>query len=60
MNITYRQATNLDIDVVTNLLLQLFTDHDPHSLRAENELLLEDKDAAIFLAFNGLDAIAVA
>lgn len=60
MNITYRQATNLDIDVVTNLLLQLFTDHDPHSLRAENELLLEDKDAAIFLAFDRAEAVGIA
>ena len=61
MPIQYRQATLDDLKTVTGLLRKLYAEHHTSGeLLTENQELLSNPTQAMFLAFNGSDAIGVA
>jgi len=64
-NISYRRATQADIDVMTDMLFLLYNDEGQapdlsrEELLAENEQLLADINQIFFLAFDGCKAVGV-
>jgi len=65
MNITYREATKADIDILTDLLFLLYNDEGQapdlsrEELLAENEQMFTDSSQIFFLAFDGKKAVGV-
>jgi GNAT superfamily N-acetyltransferase len=63
--ISYRKATQVDIDIMTNLLFLLYEDEEQspdlsrEELLAENNQLLTDSTQIFFLAFDGEKAVGV-
>lgn len=55
-----RRATKEDAEIVARLAIQMWPSHTTSELAVEFELLLADKNAAIFLYFNGETAVGFA
>jgi len=60
MNIKIRKAEIYDLKTVTELCMTLYEVRDFDYLENENKRLLENKNQAVFLVFDGVNAVAFA